>query len=140
MSNSSSNTSQWEKGVADSTKKLALWTGAWLITLAIATFGSILVWESSLALKVISIGVNFVIGIGAIRANIRHIQSLDEMMQRVHLQAMGMAMGISIVAGITYSVLDTSDVIPFHAEISHVVALTGLVYGIGTMLGLRRYQ
>ena len=140
MSNSTSNTSQWEKGVANSTKKLAIWTGAWLVSCAVATFGSILVWESSIALKIISIGVNFAIGLGAIRANIHHIQSLDEMMQKVHLQAMGIAMGISIVAGISYSQLDISDVIPFDAEIGHLVALTGLVYGISTMLGLRRYQ
>ena len=89
MSNSTSSTSQWQKGVADSTKTLAMWTGAWVITCAVATFGSILVWESSVALKTVSIGLNFAIGLGAIRANIRHIQSLDEMMQRVHLQAMG---------------------------------------------------
>ncbi len=140
MTGTSSEAGQFEKGVAQSARKLALWTGAWLVSLAIATFGSILVWESSLTLKIVSILINFNIGIAAIRANVRHIQSLDEMMQRVHLEAMGMAMGISIVTGISLSVLSTSDVLPFKVDISILVALMGLVYGIGTAVGMRRYR
>ena len=140
MTTDTTSGSQWEQGVRNSTRQLGLWTLAWLITLAVATFGSLLVWESSLTLKLGSILLNFVIGIGTIRANIRHIQSLDEMMQKVHLQAMGMAMGISIVAGITLSVLGTSEVLPVKADISLLVALTGLVYGIGTVVGMRSYK
>ena len=140
MTGTTSEAGHFEKGVAQSTRKLAIWTGAWLVTLAIATFGSALVWDSSLALKLASILINFAIGIGTIKANIRHIQSLDEMMQRVHLEAMGIAMGISIVAGITLSVLSSSDVIPFKVDISIIVMLLGLVYGIGTVIGMRRYK
>ena len=140
MTGTSSEAGQFEKGVAHSTRNLAIWTGAWLVTLAIATFGSILVWDSSLTLKLASILINFAIGIGTIKANIRHIQSLDEMMQRVHLEAMGMAMGIAIVAGISLSVLSTSEVLPFKVDISIIVALLGLVYGIGTAVGMRRYK
>lgn len=140
MTTETSGGSQWEQGVRHSTRQLAIWTLAWLVTLAVATFGSLLLWESSLTLKLASILLNFVIGLGTIRANIRHIQSLDEMMQKVHLQAMGMAMGISIVAGITLSVLGSTDVLPFEADISLLVALTGLVYGIGTAIGMRSYK
>ncbi len=140
MTGTSSETGHFEKSVAHSTRKLGLWTAAWLVTLAIATFGSTLVWHSSLALKLASISLNFAIGIGTIFANIRHIQSLDEMMQRVHLEAMGMAMGISIVTGISLSVLSTSDVLPFKVDISIMVMILGLVYGVGTVVGMRRYK
>ncbi len=140
MNELSSEAGHFEKGVAQSTRQLAIWTGAWLVSLAIATFGSILVWDSSLTLKIVSILINFVIGIGTIRANIRHIQSLDEMMQRVHLEALGMATGIAIVAGISLSVLSTSQVLPFKVDISILVMLLGLVYGIGTAVGMRRYK
>ncbi len=140
MNGTPSEAGQFEKGVAHSTRNLAIWTVAWLVSLAIATFGSTLVWDSNLMLKLASILINFVIGIGTIKANIRHIQSLDEMMQRVHLEAMGMAMGIAIVAGISLSVLSTSEVLPFKVDISIIVALLGLVYGIGTAVGMRRYK
>ena len=140
MSNATSNTSQWEKGVAHSTRKLAIWTGAWVVSVAVATFGSILVWDESLLLKLASISLNFAIGLGAIRANIRHIQSLDEMMQRVHLEAMGMALGLSIISGISLSILSSSDVIPFKVDISIMVALMGLIYGVGTFVGMWRYK
>lgn len=140
MSNSSAKTSQWQKGVAESTKKLAIWTGAWVVSVAVATFGSILVWDSSLMLKLASISLNFAIGIGTIRSNIRHLKSLDELMQRVHLEAMGMALGLSVVTGISLSILASSEVIPFKVDVSIMVAMMGLIYGIGTFVGMRRYK
>ncbi len=140
MTGTSSEAPHFKKGVAQSTRQLAIWTVAWLVSLAIATFGSTLVWDSSLTLKLSSILINFLIGIGTIKANVRHIQSLDEMMQRVHLEAMGMAMGIAIVAGISLSVLSTAEVLPFKVDISVIVMLLGLVYGIGTVVGMRRYK
>lgn len=140
MTGTSSEAPHFKKGVAQSTRQLAIWTVAWLVSLAIATFGSTLVWDSNLTLKLSSILINFLIGIGTIKANVRHIQSLDEMMQRVHLEAMGMAMGIAIVAGISLSVLSTAEVLPFKVDISVIVMLLGLVYGIGTVVGMRRYK
>ena len=140
MTGTSSEAPHFKKGVAQSTRQLAIWTVALLVSLAIATFGSTLVWDSSLTLKLSSILINFLIGIGTIKANVRHIQSLDEMMQRVHLEAMGMAMGIAIVAGISLSVLSTAEVLPFKVDISVIVMLLGLVYGIGTVVGMRRYK
>ena len=62
------------------------------------------------------------------------------MMQRVHLEALGMATGIAIVTGISLSVLSTSQVLPFKVDISILVMLLGLVYGIGTAVGMRRYK
>ncbi|MDJ0759295.1 MAG: hypothetical protein QNJ19_07845 [Woeseiaceae bacterium] len=140
MTGTSSEAPHFKKGVAQSTRQLAIWTVAWLVSLAIATFGSTLVWDSNLTLKLSSILINLLIGIGTIKANVRHIQSLDEMMQRVHLEAMGMAMGIAIVAGISLSVLSTAEVLPFKVDISVIVMLLGLVYGIGTVVGMRRYK
>ncbi len=140
MNETASAAGHFEKGVAQSTRKLAIWTGAWVVTVAIATFGSILVWDESLVLKFASIALNFAIGIGTIRANIRHLQSLDEMMQRVHLEAMGMALGLSVITGISLSILASSEVIPFEVDVSIMVALMGLIYGIGTFVGMRRYK
>ena len=140
MNETASEAGRFAKGVAQSTRKLAIWTGAWVVTVAIATFGSILVWDSSLVLKLASIALNFAIGIGTIRANIRHLQSLDEMMQRVHLEAMGMSLGLSVITGISLSILASSDVIPFKVDVSIMVALMGLIYGIGTFVGMRRYK
>ena len=140
MTDATSEAGNWKRGVAHSTRQLAIWTGAWLVSLAVATFGSLLLWESSVMLTLASILLNFAIGIGTIRANIRHIHSLDELMQKVHLQALGMAVGIAIVTGISLSVLESTKLLPFKADITIMVVILGLAYGIGTAVGMRRYR
>jgi hypothetical protein len=47
---------------------------------------------------------------------------------------------VGLVVGLSYSNLDVTDIIDFDAEISHLVIVMGLTYGLGVMLGLRKYQ
>lgn len=45
-----------------------------------------------------------------------------------------------LVVGLSYSNLDVSNIIPFNAEISHLVILMGLTYLAGVAGGLRKYR
>lgn len=130
----------WQQSVRTTTRHLAVWTGLWLLSMAIATFGSILVWPDSLPLKVLATAINLLIGFGMIRANIRHIRSLDELMQKLHLEAMGLSLGLSVVLGLAYSVLEIAEVITFRAEISHLVIIMALSYFFALLIGIRRYR
>ena len=120
--------------------RLGYWTSAWLITMALATFGPLLIWPSTWWLTVLLVIVNVVIGFGMIVANKRHLQGLDEMQQKIQLEAMALSLGIGLVVGLGYSMLDVTNVIAFDAEISHLVILVGLTYGAGTVVGMRRYR
>ena len=75
-----------------------------------------------------------------ILANRRHLNGLDEMQQKIQLNAMGLSLGVGLVTGLAYSNLDVTNVIPFDAEISHLVILMGLTYGAGIFAGLRKYR
>ena len=130
----------WNEETRRNTKKLALWTGAWLATMAVATFVSLLLWPESQWLKVTSVLINLLVGIGVIFANKRHLQGLDELQQKIQLEAMALALGVGMIGGLSYSTLDVIDVIPFDAEISHLVMAIGLTYLAGTIFGLRRYR
>lgn len=118
---------------------LGAWTGAWVISMAVATFGPNFIWDLQ-ALTVIAVLINFIIGIGMILANIRHLRGLDELMRRIQLEAMGLSLGIGIVLGLSYSLLDITDVITTDAEISYLVILITLVYIVSLMINKRRYQ
>ena len=59
-------------------------------------------------------------------ANRDHLKSLDELQQKVQLEAMSITLGVGLIAGLAYSNLDTSNVVPFDAEISHLVIGMGL--------------
>jgi len=130
----------WSGENISNTKNLAIWTAAWLVTMALATFGSLLLWPESQILKMTSLLVNLLVGIGVIFANKRHLRGLDELQQKIQLDAMALALGVGLVVGLAYSTMDVIDLIAFDAEISHLVMLIGLTYLAGVIIGTRRYQ
>jgi hypothetical protein len=123
-----------------SIKNLAIWTAIWLTSTAIAVFGPIFIWESNPMLSIFFILVNVAVGMGMVLANIRHILSLDEMLQKIQLQAMGITLGVTLIAGIAYSIADTVNVISQDAEISFLVILMGLTYITTSVILNKKYQ
>jgi uncharacterized Tic20 family protein len=120
------------------TIRLAWWTAAWLVTMAISVFGPLVAWES----KLISMGailVNVAAGIGMIVANKQHLDGLDELQRKIQLDAMALALGVGLVVGLAYSTLDVVNVIAVDAEISSLVILISLTYLGGVFIGRRKY-
>lgn len=140
MSNPKTDTNDWAANQRRNTVRLGYWTGAWLVTLAVATFGSTLVWPANDWLIGLAILTNLGIGFGMIVANKRHLKGLDEMHQKVQLEAMALSLGVGLVTGLSYSLLDVTQLVTFDAEISHLVILMGLTYGAGVGAGFRRYR
>jgi hypothetical protein len=91
-------------------------------------------------LSIFFILVNVAVGMGMVLANIRHILSLDEMLQKIQLQAMGITLGVTLIAGIAYSIADTVNVISQDAEISFLVILMGLTYITTSVILNKKYQ
>ena len=121
------------------TLQLLGWTAAWVVTLAIATFGPVFLWES----RVLTSGallVNVAAGTGMIVANKNHLMVLDELQRKIQLEAMALALGVALVAGLAYSTADATNLIPFDAEIGFLVFIVCAAYGLGIFLGHRRYQ
>ncbi|MDJ0813629.1 MAG: hypothetical protein QNJ23_07865 [Woeseiaceae bacterium] len=140
MSNSNSASDGWNANLRRRTIRLAYWTVAWVATMAIATFGPEVIWPAGSALTPIAIGVNLLIGFGMIWANKEHLRSLDEMHQRIQLEAMGIALGVGLVVGMAYSNLDISNVISSDAEISYLVIVVALTYLVSVFIGTRKYR
>jgi hypothetical protein len=139
MSPSESNPGGRALRTRQNTVRLAWWTMAWLLTMALAVFGPKFLWDSSLPATITAIALNLAAGIGMIVANIRHLKGLDELQQKIQLEAMGLALGVAVVFGLAYSTLDITNVMPFDAEISNLVILIGLTYFVAVVVGQRRY-
>ena len=137
MNDGQSQNRGWQANVRTQTRKLGYWTLAWVLTMALATFGSKFLWESSVLVTVAAISLNLLIGIGMIMANRDQLRSLDEMQQKIHLEAMAITLGVGLVAGLAYSNLDISNDITFDAEIAHLVVLMSLTY-LATLFTLNR--
>ena len=122
------------------TRSLAVWTFMWLITLALVSFGWKFLWNENELISLLLITINAIIGTGMILANIRYIKGLDELDRKITLDALAIALGVGVVGGISYSLLDITNVIPVDAEISVLVILISLTYLGGIFIGKRRYQ
>jgi uncharacterized protein YacL len=119
---------------------LGIWTLAWVLSMALAVFGPQFAWGANDTLSLLAVLINLAVGFGMIMANIRHLKGLDELQQRIQLEAMGLTLGIGLVAGLAYSNLALLDLIPFDAEISHFVIMMCLTYAVAVFAGSRRYQ
>jgi hypothetical protein len=125
--------------IKKATKNLALWTLLWVSSLAFATFGPKFIWEQNTTWSILTIILNTVIGAGMIWANIKHLTVLDELQQKIQLDAMGIALGVGIVGGLSYSTLDIANVIPGDAEIGFLVMIISVSYMIALVIGKKRY-
>lgn len=132
--------SDWQTNTARNTLRLGFWTLGWVLSMAVANFGPKFLWDSNVSLTIVAILVNLAIGVGMILANKRHLNGLDEMHQKIQLNAMALSLGVGLIVGLSYSNLDVTNVISADAEISHLVILMGLTYLAGIFAGNRKYR
>ena len=119
--------------------KLALWTWSWVATLAIATFGPKFIWDDHVFLTVFAILVNLGNGILMINANKNLFNSLDELQRKIQLEALGITLGLAVIAGLSFSLLDQTNLIPFDAEIGFLVGFIGITYMVALFINRKRY-
>lgn len=130
----------WNAQIKKNTKKLAIWTMLWTSSMALATFGPKFIWDENVMLTVLAVIINALFGVGMILMNIKHINSLDDLQKKIQLDAMGIALGVGVVGGLSYSVLDTTNLITKDAEISFLVIFISVTYLICLLIGQKRYK
>jgi len=118
---------------------LAGWTWSWVATLALATFGPRFIWDDHQLLTILFVGLNFANGVAMIIANRSFFNSLDELQRKIQLEALGITLGLAVIFGITYSLLDTTNLIANDAEIGFLVGVIGVTYMVSLLIIRKRY-
>lgn len=126
--------------IKKTTKNLAIWTLLWLVSFALATFGPKFIWKENTTLSILVIALNIAVGTAMILANIKHLSTLDELQKKIQLEAMGIALGIGIFGGLSYSLLDITNIISTDAEIGYLVMLISISYVAALLIGKKRYS
>ena len=52
----------------------------------------------------------------------------------------GSGLGVGLIAGVPFSVLESYHVIPFHADIAYLLILMSLTFAVCNLYGTRRYR
>ena len=103
-------------------------------------FGPKFLWNKALVFTLLAIVFNVCVGIGTIVANKKYLDELDELQRKVHLNSLAITVGVAMIAGVPYAVMDSYRVIPFHANIAYLMVLMSLTYAASNLYGTRRYR
>ncbi|MFK7787188.1 MAG: hypothetical protein AB8B56_18850 [Crocinitomicaceae bacterium] len=130
----------WKKEVRKKTRILGIWTFLWVVSMALASFGPNILWKDNSVLTILAIILNASVGIGMIIANIRQLNSLDELQKKIQMEAMGLALGVGVVGGLSYSLLDITNLMETSQEISIMVVMISVTYMVTLIIGQFRYK
>ena len=120
--------------------KVAYWGLAWVLATAGATFGPELLWGYGTLMTSIAVAIQLTLGFGMIWNFKGLLLALDDLQRLIQLEAISLALGVGIVVGISYELLEDVKLITFEPEISHLIMLIGLTYLFGLFLGNRHYR
>jgi hypothetical protein len=122
------------------TARLALWTFAWVASLALARFGPTSLWDSQQVASWAAVGTNLVVGVGWIVVHARYLRAIDELQRKIMQDALAVTLGVGWVGGFAYVVADAADLIAYDPDAGVFPALLGVVYLIATLVGNVRYR
>jgi hypothetical protein len=140
MNDPKTRSTDWATSNKRNTVRLRYWTFAWVATMAVAVFGPKNIWDYATLPTILALLVNLAVGLGMIVANKRYLQGLDELHQKIFLDAAALTLGVGLVCGLSYELLEDIKLISFEPEISHVVVLMCLTFLAAIIFGHRRYQ
>jgi hypothetical protein len=120
--------------------RLFRWSGAYGAATALMALGPGFLWHRAVVFTMLAIGLDVAVGVGMILANKNYLAELDELQRKVQLNSMGITLGVGLIAGVPLSVMDAYHVIPFHADIPHLLILMTLTFAVSNLYGTRRYR
>src|SRR5579862_776828 len=104
--------SGYESRVRTNVIRLFRWNGAWGAATALMAFGPKFLWNRDLVFTLLAVGLDVAVGVGMILANKNYLAELDELQRKVQLNSMGITLGVAVVAGVPFWVMDAYHVIP----------------------------
>ncbi len=117
---------------------LAIWTLAWAVSLAIASFGPEL-WKNPV-ISWIALGLNIAVGVGWIVEHARYLRGVDDLQRKIMLDAIGVALGAGLIGGCAAAAASNVGLIAFEPGIAFLVVLMAVVYIVGVAVGTVRYR
>ena len=126
--------------VKKSTNYVFGWGIFWVFATAGVAFGPKNLWNFNTWITIIAVVIHVGIGLVLIRALKQNLLAMDELHRKIHLDAMAWSLGIGLVLGCTYEMLEDIKIITFQPEIPHLILTMSLAYVAGVVQGIRKYQ
>lgn len=119
--------------------KMVGWIFAWMATLMISDKAELYGWWSEEWITIASIVVNAAFGLWVIHVYRRMLQGMDDLQRKIQLDALSIALGISLVGTITYSLLVTWGYI-VDEEVTDIFMLMCVSFSVSVIYGAVKYR
>ena len=120
-------------------RRLSAWTLLWVLSEALVIYGHRELWAGMAWLTVSAFVMNLFFGLGMVLTYRNLMNLLDELERKIQFESMGLTLGLTIVFGVGFSVLDITNLIPWEAKIGYLILFMGFCY-IGCMwINTKRY-
>jgi hypothetical protein len=116
---------------------VVVWSLIWVAGFLIADFAIGRSWARGEVAVIVVTSVVTLLGVGWVVAYVRFIRHVDELMRKIQLEAMAMALGTGFVAGFTLLLLEDADLA--QARLSYLLVAMVVAYVGGVVAGLRRF-
>ena len=126
--------------VKKSTNYVFGWGIFWVFATAGVAFGPKNLWNFNTWITIIAVVIHVGIGLVLIRALKQNLLAMDELHRKIHLDAMAWSLGIGLVLGCTYEMLEDIKLSTFQPGIPHLILTMCLAYVAGVIQGIRKYQ
>ena len=130
----------YQSSIRTSVIQLFRWCGAWAAASALLAFGPKFLWNKALVFTLLAVSLDVAVGVGVMLANKKYIAELDELQRKVQLNSMGITLGVALIGGVPFSVMDSYHMIPFHADIAYLLILMSLTFAVSSLYGTWRYR
>ena len=130
----------YQSRIRTSTRRLYRWHGRWVGATLLMIFGPGFLWHRALVLTLPAVGLDVAVGVGMILATKKFIAEVDELQRKVLLDAFAIALGVGLIVGVPWSVMDAYHVIRLHANFGLLVVLMSLTFMVSLLYGTWRYR
>jgi uncharacterized membrane protein len=125
---------------AENGRNVKAWTIAWVVTCALAAFGTRILWDFATIPTIVGVLINLTVGFFWVLAIVKQVNAMDELQPEIFLDAAATTLGVGVVCGLSYELLEDIRLISFQPEIPHLVLLMCLTFMASRILGYRRYR
>ena len=117
-------------------RRIVVWSLLWVVPFLGTNIAIKNDWINSDGLALAAtVGVT---GLGLLLAYRRFISNADELMQKIQLDALALTVGVGVVAGFSYTLLEGAGIVA-DADVMTLIVVMVATYIAGVVVGLRRF-
>lgn len=119
--------------------RMAWWVLAWSAGWVGATYGIRNDWFTQDYLVWIVVAIIGCLGLAMLQAYRRYLREADEMLRKIEVDALAVALGVGMVGGVAYWLLQVAELVTYKDAFIVTILLVCISYSLTVIISHRRY-